>query len=675
MLSDFIVNLNDYEVVKSLGEGSSGVVQLVKFKASEKLFAAKTFKHELENTQQQQSFFREIESFSKVKNPAVLSLIGFSLLDFKKQHLPTIITNYMPKGSLDRMILNKYNFTSSQKYIILLGIAEGMKYLHSISIAHRDLKPANILIDDNFYPYICDFGESRFFNSKTQTDLMETFTGSLLYMAPEILSEDLYTNKVDVYSFAISAYQIITGKYVIYDDIGGKFKFMKKVRDGMRPDLKFVENELIKNLLVNCWSNDPLERPTFDEILNEIKSEKFMKSMNANKSDVSKYLELFNENNNNNKKTKQEHQLSNGIYYLVSTSNGEIASVINKNSISCSNLSLRSSLEFFNLINNSDGTISLKSEANGFYVGVSPDKGFHLIAKSQNIQSFEKFNLIPSTDSVFLIQSKSNNKYVTVDQTDNCIMKATSDKKSSNSFAFYPVKDKSKGTFDMKTKEISFEGKTYKYIDEYIRSGSQLDSELKLLEQKYDRVYPQGIEYVKKLVIKQKEAKRTLIIFGFSQNSKYTLFYFPFNKITELSCDQGFRVFGNDEFDKEINLLHLRKDSCSFPQSWKHCLSFLENEKKIGGCVRIANRCGDVPVFYFFKVNTNDNEDKNLLTYEYERWYENNELNDLLNSLNNYKLPQGIEYCRDIIQRRRDNGGKIHGIECRSTKTALFFKA
>ena len=154
------------------------------------------------------------------------------------------------------------------------------------------------------------------------------------------------------------------------------------------------------------------------------------------------------------------------------------------------------------------------------------------------------------------------------------------------------------------------------------------------------------------------------------------MFYFPFNKITEFSCEQGFRVLGNDEFDKEINFLHLRKDSCNFPQNWNHCLKFLENEKRIGGCVRKANRCDDKPVFYFFKVNTNDEEDKNLLNYEYERWYENNELNGLLNSLNKkHNLPQGLEYCRDVIQRRKDSGGRIHALECQSTKTYLFFKA
>ena len=66
----------------------------------------------------------------------------------------------MINGSLDNAIA-KSNLTTFNKYIILYGIAEGMKYLHSIGIIHRDLKPSNILLDENFYPKICDYGTSK----------------------------------------------------------------------------------------------------------------------------------------------------------------------------------------------------------------------------------------------------------------------------------------------------------------------------------------------------------------------------------------------------------------------------------------------------------------------------------------------------------------------------------
>ena len=88
-----------------------------------------------------------------MKNPAIVLFHGFNLLNFKEKHHQTIIIEYMPNGSLDKLIERKERISSTTRYIILLGIAEGMKYLHSLKIAHRDLKPANVLLDENYYPH------------------------------------------------------------------------------------------------------------------------------------------------------------------------------------------------------------------------------------------------------------------------------------------------------------------------------------------------------------------------------------------------------------------------------------------------------------------------------------------------------------------------------------------
>ena len=118
-----------------------------------------------------------MKSYSKIDNNAILSLIGYSPKNFDGDPNPIIVTSYMSNGSLDK-ILNKCRksltpteFTSTKKYIILIGVALGMKYLHNKGIIHRDLKTGNILLDDDFNPRICDFGCSVYewnkFNYKT----------------------------------------------------------------------------------------------------------------------------------------------------------------------------------------------------------------------------------------------------------------------------------------------------------------------------------------------------------------------------------------------------------------------------------------------------------------------------------------------------------------------------
>ena len=93
-------------------------------------------------------------------------IYGHSLTNFQGYNFPVIISEYMENSSLDtffkenKTTLNPKKLTSKQKYLILLGIALGMKIIHEQSIIHRDLKPGNILLDSNYYPYICDFGIS-----------------------------------------------------------------------------------------------------------------------------------------------------------------------------------------------------------------------------------------------------------------------------------------------------------------------------------------------------------------------------------------------------------------------------------------------------------------------------------------------------------------------------------
>lgn len=104
----------------------------------------------------------------------------------------------MPNGSLGYQIhKKKHAYTSKQKHKILLEIAYGMHYLHSLRprIIHRDLKPDNILLTNKNRVKIADFGLSKMIQKYSKT---LTTSGTPHYMAPESIDRGKFSEKTGI---------------------------------------------------------------------------------------------------------------------------------------------------------------------------------------------------------------------------------------------------------------------------------------------------------------------------------------------------------------------------------------------------------------------------------------------------------------------------------------------
>lgn len=132
------------------------------------------------------------------------------------------------KGSLAELLSKvqggfsdpSYDNTARQK--ILIGIARRMKYLYQHHAIHRDLKPENILLDENLEPLLTDFGLSKIVSSNSVNHT--TTIGTYVYMGHKIITGDQYNGKVDVYSFGILMYQVVTDLFP-YPELNNKKKY------------------------------------------------------------------------------------------------------------------------------------------------------------------------------------------------------------------------------------------------------------------------------------------------------------------------------------------------------------------------------------------------------------------------------------------------------------------
>ncbi|KAK9167950.1 hypothetical protein Syun_000090 [Stephania yunnanensis] len=213
-------------------------------------------------------FAREISMMSRVKHNNLVKFIGAC------KDPMVIVTELLPGMSLRKYLID---IRPKQLDLIVaigfaLDIARAMECLHANGIIHRDLKPDNLLLTENQKSVkLADFGLAR---EESVTEMMTAETGTYRWMAPELYStvtlrqgeKKHYNNKVDVYSFGIVLWELLTnrmpfeGMSNLQAAYAAAFKQVRPtLPEGIHPDLAFV--------IQSCWVEDPNLRPSFDQII------------------------------------------------------------------------------------------------------------------------------------------------------------------------------------------------------------------------------------------------------------------------------------------------------------------------------------------------------------------------------------------------------------------------
>lgn len=128
------------------------------------------------------------------------------------------IIQYYPDGSLKGLIASG-QLSPTQREELLWALLDGLEHLHRHSIIHRDLKPANILIakrmrggDCVYIPKIADFGLSKAVNEQNSHISSSFAGGTLEYSSPEQLQGKPLRYNTDLWSWAVIAYEVLTGE-------------------------------------------------------------------------------------------------------------------------------------------------------------------------------------------------------------------------------------------------------------------------------------------------------------------------------------------------------------------------------------------------------------------------------------------------------------------------------
>nr|MCR5413624.1 protein kinase [Kiritimatiellia bacterium] len=199
-----------YRVVKQLGAGGMGSVWLVEDTTLDnKLFAVKMLPSILvSNRRAYDQLKREALVAMKLVHPGIVTLRSFE----ENGGNPFLVMDYIEGWTLDDFLAENGKFTEEDTVALLRPVADALDYAHSLGIVHRDIKPANIMIGKDWRPYILDFGIAREMQ-ETMTRVTGRFSsGTLMYMSPEQLNGSRPGPSQDIYSFAATVYECLTGE-------------------------------------------------------------------------------------------------------------------------------------------------------------------------------------------------------------------------------------------------------------------------------------------------------------------------------------------------------------------------------------------------------------------------------------------------------------------------------
>ena len=209
-----------------------------------------------------------------VSHPNLVSMLGVGRRPL------CIAMELADRGSLDRTLFSEPLVAIPRIVRVAIGreIAEALCFLHSLGIVHRDLKPANVLLyslveTDRVHVKLSDFGTTGFITPGG----LKSMVGPTAICAPEMLefsSVGEYGPEVDVYSFAIFLYNLVTRRNAFHmlPDSG---RIKESVLKKGRPPWKDVREAIyhfanLTQLMCHCWNHAPFDRPTAAHVRDQL---------------------------------------------------------------------------------------------------------------------------------------------------------------------------------------------------------------------------------------------------------------------------------------------------------------------------------------------------------------------------------------------------------------------
>ncbi|WP_148715687.1 serine/threonine protein kinase [Chitinolyticbacter meiyuanensis] len=187
--------LNRFEIVRTLGEGAQGKVLLARDTQLDRLVALKALRKGQGNA-------NEARLASRLQHANIVTLHDA----FEAQGQQWLVFEYVEGDTVAALLKRDGPMKPTRAVAIACNVLEGLACAHQAGVIHRDIKPHNIIVDTTGRARIMDFGIAVAAGSPAD------FSGTVSYMAPELLKKMPADAQADLFAVGMTLYQMLTGK-------------------------------------------------------------------------------------------------------------------------------------------------------------------------------------------------------------------------------------------------------------------------------------------------------------------------------------------------------------------------------------------------------------------------------------------------------------------------------
>ncbi|KAJ1533643.1 MAP microtubule affinity-regulating kinase 1, partial [Nowakowskiella sp. JEL0078] len=239
-------HLGNYELLKTIGEGSFAKVKLAIHRLTNQKVAVKIIdKEKLPDEYSVRNLHREVEVMRLLNHRNIIKL--YEVIETKREL--NLVLEYASGGEILDYIVAHGRLKENEAKKFARQIVSALEHCHSLNVVHRDLKAENLLLDSDMNVKISDFGLSNLFD---RVKVLSTFCGSPVYSAPELIEGKKYVGpEVDSWSLGINLYAMVVGDLPFSDNnLQALYESILKCKFELPNALSSECKDLIGHLLV-----------------------------------------------------------------------------------------------------------------------------------------------------------------------------------------------------------------------------------------------------------------------------------------------------------------------------------------------------------------------------------------------------------------------------------------